>query len=94
MRRQNNIQDPPIYHTGDPDQSARAQPRIRSQKSCILPAPVCSLALSPKRQMGNDQSRSSGGQSIKEGPPDYYKLLQVSEDATEDDLRVRGHVVI
>ena len=44
--------------------------------------------------MGNDQSRSSGGQSIKEGPPDYYKLLQVSEDATEDDLRVRGHVVI
>lgn len=39
--------------------------------------------------MGSDHSRSAGGQSEEERPPDYYELLQIDEEATEDELRVR-----
>ncbi len=39
--------------------------------------------------MGNDQSRSSTtAQSAEERPPDYYELLQISEDAADDEIRV------
>jgi len=39
--------------------------------------------------MGSDHSRSTGGQSVEVGPPDYYHSLQVNEDATDDELKVR-----
>ena len=39
--------------------------------------------------MGSDQSRSSTGQSAEARPPDYYELLEIAEDATEDEIRVR-----
>jgi len=39
--------------------------------------------------MGSDHSRSTGGQSVEVGRPDYYHSLQVNEDATDDELKVR-----
>lgn len=37
--------------------------------------------------MGADQSKAAADQADK--PLDYYELLQVSEDATEDEIKVR-----
>ncbi|GFZ42894.1 hypothetical protein JCM24511_00612 [Saitozyma sp. JCM 24511] len=40
--------------------------------------------------MGNDQSRSSSAgkdQDTQEKPPDYYELLQIHEDATDDEIK-------
>jgi len=42
-----------------------------------------------QHRMGSDHSRSTGGQSVEVGPPDYYHSLQVNEDATDDELKVR-----
>lgn len=42
--------------------------------------------------MGNDQSRSSSSTDDHDAPngqpPDYYQLLQVTEDATAEDIKV------
>lgn len=35
--------------------------------------------------MGNDQSKTGGTQEVK--PLDYYDLLQISEDATGDEIK-------
>ncbi|ORX36437.1 hypothetical protein BD324DRAFT_645995 [Kockovaella imperatae] len=37
--------------------------------------------------MGNDQSRQSAGDGAEPSPVDYYELLQVSEDATPEDIK-------
>lgn len=44
--------------------------------------------------MGSDHSRPGNDTLEVEGrPPDYYDLLQITEDATEDEIRVsrRSH---
>jgi hypothetical protein len=39
--------------------------------------------------MGNDQSRAHGQQEQQQvKPPNYYELLEVEEEATEDEIKV------
>ncbi len=38
--------------------------------------------------MGNDQSRARGDQEQQVKPPNYYELLAVHEEATEDEIKV------
>lgn len=38
--------------------------------------------------MGNDQSRAHGQQEQQVKPPNYYELLAIDEEATEDEIKV------
>jgi hypothetical protein len=41
------------------------------------------------RRMGNEQSsKKQGDVTVEELPPDYYQLLQVSEEATSEEVKV------
>lgn len=40
--------------------------------------------------MGNDQSRSTEAEG-EARPPDYYELLQITEDATDDEIKACQH---
>lgn len=39
--------------------------------------------------MGNDHSRPAEAEGAGDRPPDYYELLQISEDATDGEIKVR-----
>ncbi len=44
--------------------------------------------------MGNDQSRARGDQEQQVKPPNYYELLAVHEEATEDEIKACHFSVI
>lgn len=57
--------------------------RSRSYETTPVRSPPPSL-------MGNRGSAPNGPQDPDEGTPDYYALLDVDENATADDIRVRA----
>lgn len=44
--------------------------------------------------MGNDQSRTTDSSNDEARPPDYYELLQVDQDATDDEIKASTTIIL